>query len=67
MSYEDILRDFIEDKIESAWHDKKNTLNLRGQAFGALMFAQRAHLIPYEILHEMWEGTNGYRAQFPIR
>lgn len=67
MNYEEILKDFIEDKIESAWYNKRNALNLRGQAFGALMFAQEASLIPYEILHEMWEGENGYHAQFPIK
>lgn len=66
--YEKILRNFIEDKVKSSLQhtNKQVVLNLRGQAFGALMFAQEADLIPYDILHEMWEGKNGYHSQFPV-
>ena len=68
MDYEKILREFIEDKVESAQFLKANktlVLNLRGQAFGALMFAQEANLIPYEKLHIMWEDPkHGYWHRF---
>lgn len=67
MDYEKILRKFIAEKVESAWLHRENALNLRGQAYGALMFAQEVDLIPYEILYEMWEGKDGYHSQFPIR
>lgn len=66
--YEEILRNFIEDKVKSSlqYDDRQVVLNLRGQAFGALMFAQKAELIPYETLYQMWEGENGYYERFHI-
>jgi len=70
MDYEKILRKYIEARLDSAKTNKENKpmcYNLRAMAFGALMFAQEAGLIPYDILHDMWEGENGYHAQFPVR
>ena len=66
--YEKVLRNFIENKIISSLQttDKQILYNLRGQAFGALMFAQEADLIPYETLYQMWEGENGYYDRFYI-
>ena len=67
MDYVEILKKFIEDKVELAREDTTDRtviLNLRGQAYGALMYAQKAQLIPYDILYEIWEGKDGYYNQF---
>ena len=67
MNYVEILEEFIKDKVDFARENRTDhtlVLNLRGQAYGALMYAQKTQQIPYETLHEMWEGKNGYYNQF---
>ena len=56
--YMGVLKDFVEKEIKSAEIlaiTRREVLNCRGIAYGAVMFAQEAKLIPYEDIKAYWD------------
>ena len=56
--FEDVKK-FVDDRLEDAemWaNTRQEVMNCRAIAFGAIMFAQRLDLVPYEKIKEYWDN-----------
>lgn len=57
-NFEDV-KEFVGEYLESAelWaNTRQEVINCRAIAFGAIMFAQRIELVPYEDIKEYWDN-----------
>lgn len=55
--FEDV-KEFVEEHLENAdmWAStRQEVMNSRAIAFGAILFAQRIELVPYEVIEEYWD------------
>lgn len=53
------VKKFVEEYLESAEmfaNTREEVMNCRAIAFGAIMFAQRIELVPYEEIKEYWDN-----------
>lgn len=54
----DDVKEFVEEHLENAemWaNTRQEVMNSRAIAFGAIMFAQRIELVPYEEIKKYWD------------